>query len=193
MFTHFDYNQLTILDNKSKIDLGMTKNFGENMEFEDYKAILRRKLTSTYDLSDNYEINGLFFDLYGNYHMRTERYLATKKAVVYGMENNDYLFVKHHEDLNPVDLANYLTWTKESLKLIVFPHREHMSSTITLVCVVENDLDEELIKQIRKSKYHRGFSLGFKGWFDLRLAVYSLKNHSLVTNKKGREVKGLFL
>lgn len=162
------------------------------MEFDEYKEILRKKLTRTYNIYDNYELNGLFFNLYGDYHMRTERYFATKKAVVYGMENNDYLFIKNHKKLYSEDLVNYLSWAKQSVDLIVSPHSEHMSSTITILCVVEDALDEELIKEIEKIKFHKGFSLGLKGWVDLRLVVYSLRDLSLVANRKGKEVKRLF-
>lgn len=162
------------------------------MEFDEYKEILRKKLTRTYNIHDNYELNGLLFNLYGEYHMRTERYFAMKKAVVYGMENNDYLFIRNHKKLNSEDLVNYLSWTKKSLDLIISPHSEHMSSTITVLCVVEEALDESLIKQVEKTKFHKGFSMGLKGWVDLRLVVYSLKDLSLVANRKGKEVKGLF-
>lgn len=162
------------------------------MNFDELREKLSEKLQYTYNLYDNYEHNGLKFSLYGYYNLRSERYIASKKAVIFGMENNDHLFVKKHKEFTRDDLENYLLWVKENVESILFIHKEHMSSTITLICTAEGSLDQELVKQIKKTKFHKGFAFGFKGWVDLRLIVYSLSDNLLITNKKGKEVEELF-
>lgn len=162
------------------------------MEFESFLEEIRKKLIGSYDLEDNSELNHWEFNLSGKYHLRTERYFAMKKAVVYGMENDDYFFLKHQEIFCEKDPSGILQWVRESLNRIVIPHSEHMSSTITLVIAVDSELDTKMIKEIEKIKFHQGFSWGLKGWVDLRLIVYSLKKKYFVTNKKGREVIDLF-
>ncbi|NLY72120.1 MAG: hypothetical protein GX079_00315 [Tissierellia bacterium] len=163
------------------------------MDFIEFLDLLREKLVSSYDLYDEFELEGFAFDFYAKFFMRTERYIATKKAVIYGMETNDYFLVKRVDNLERADLEEYLDWAKTNIEVIVKPHDEHMASSLTLVLVVDQEPDQDLVKLVNKTKFHRGFSFGFKGWVDLRLVVYSLDEGLFISNKKGREVKDLFI
>lgn len=163
------------------------------MDFIEFLDLLRKKLTVSYDIYEEFELEGLSLDFYAKYYMRTERYIAIRKAVIYGMETNDHFLVKRRENLSKEDLEEYLDWTKKNIESIVKPHDEHMASTLTLVIVLDHELDQELAKQVSRVKFHRSFSFGFKGWVDLRLVVYSLDEEKFISNKKGKEVKDLFI
>lgn len=162
------------------------------MRFERYITYLEDKLKRNYDIFEGTTLAGETFELFGKYFLRTERYFASKKAVIYGMENNDYLFVKYLEEIDENTLGYYFNWVKTNLEEIVKPHDEHMSSTITLGLVVDGEISPELIKKVENIKLHKGFALGFKGWVDFRLVVYNLRDKSAISNKKGREVVVLF-
>ncbi len=162
------------------------------MSFNIYLDHLKEKLQSSYDVFEESCLDNINFQLHARYFLRTERYIASKKAVVFGIENNDYIFVKHLPQLNQEDLNFYLTWIDRNLEVIVKPHSEHMSSTLTLGLILDDEVNEELVESIIKAKIHRSYAWGFKGWADLRLVVYSLRDGAIFTNKKGREVKGLF-
>lgn len=163
------------------------------MEFNEFLETLKKKLFSNYDLYDDFELKGQSFNLFARYFMRSERYVASKRFVIYGMETNDYLLVKRQDSFTAEDLDFYMDWVKKNVESIVKPHEEHMVSTLTLTFILDQMPSPELIKKIERSSFYKSFSWGFKGWVDLRLAIYSLDEKKFVSNKKGREVRELFI
>ena len=91
------------------------------------------------------------------------------------------------------EIINTLT---DSVESIVKPDKDHMSSTITLVIVTDNFIDNKdrdvITKIISNFKYNKGFAFGFKGWADIRLVLVSLNEGFIATNKKGKEVIELY-
>ena len=157
------------------------------MIFPNYIDNVKRRLASSYDLEEGKLLGEKKLDLFGAFHLRTERYIATKKAVVYGMENHEYICLFHLDDLNQKKLEEYLNWMKTVVDDIVQPHKEHMSSILSLVLICDQAIDEQLHTTIKKTKFHKGYSFGLRGWVDLKLVVCSLRDQSLITNRKGEE------
>lgn len=66
-----------------------------------------------------------------------------------------------------------------------------MSSIVTGVLVIEDSikiLSDEIVDDVIKFKFHKGFSFGLRGWVDVRLLIVSLKDGIVISNKKGKEV-----
>ena len=157
------------------------------MNFQNYIEHVKNRLLRSYDLEENKVLGGREMNLFGAYHLRTERYIATKKAVVYGMENHEYICLFHLTALTEDGLTDYINWIKQNIDDLVNPHREHMSTMVSLVLVCDVQPSEEVLRKVRRVKFHKGYSFGFKGWVDLKLLVYSLEDQSLITNRKGEE------
>lgn len=166
------------------------------MELLEYLNIIEKKLKNSFDIKRNYTLNNIQFDMFAEYHLRNERYVLVKKAVVYAFENNEYSFIKYCGKLDKDYLQKVINTLTDSVQSIVKPDKEHMSSTITLVFVTENFInnkDKDVItKIISKFKYNKGFAFGFKGWADIRLVLVSLNEDFMATNKKGKEVIELY-
>ncbi|MBP8692256.1 MAG: hypothetical protein KBI20_08380 [Sedimentibacter sp.] len=166
------------------------------MELLEYLDIIEKKLKNSFDIKRNYTLNNIQFDMFAEYHLRNERYVLVKKAVVYAFENNEYSFIKYCGKLDKDYLQKVINTLTDSVQSIVKPDKEHMSSTITLVIVTENFInnkDKDVItKIISKFKYNKGFAFGFKGWADIRLVLVSLNEDFMATNKKGKEVIELY-
>ena len=166
------------------------------MELNKYLDIIEEKLKGSFDIKRNYSINNTHYDMYAEYHLRNEKYVLVKKAVVYAFENNEYSFIKYFEDLNKDSLKEIINTLTESVELIVKPSREHMSSTVTLIIVTDNIFNnedkEEITKIISRFNYNKGFAFGFKGWADIRLVLVTLNEGLIATNKKGKEVSEVY-
>ena len=70
-----------------------------------------------------------------------------------------------------------------------------MSSNVNAIFIVDSpieDLDSDLIKVIKKFKYHKGFRLGLRGWADFGVVLYSLKDELAISNKKGEGIKNIY-
>jgi hypothetical protein len=166
------------------------------MELLEYLNIIEKKLKSSFDIKRNYTLNNIQFDMFAEYHLRNEKYVLVKKAIVYAFENNEYSFIKHCEELDKEYLQEIINTLTDSVESIVKPDKDHMSSTITLVIVTDNFFDNKdrdvITKIISNFKYNKGFAFGFKGWADIRLVLVSLNEGFIATNKKGKEVIELY-
>ena len=162
------------------------------MDLENYLNTIRKRLEGSFDLVENYNINNYEIDLFGQFNMKTERYIVSKKAVIDTMENNEFLFIKYFKNLNKADLEFYINFLIENIDKLIEPSRDHMSSVITGVLVLDNRPDEEIIRAVEKFKYQKSFAFGFKGWVDIRLVLVIMKENHIITSKKGREVKEVY-
>ncbi len=165
------------------------------MDFAQYIEMVENKLRSSFDISKNYIINDVQYDLYAEFHLRNEKYVAVKNAVIYAFENNEYCLIKHFKNLNKTDYINLTESMIQSVESIVKPSNEHMSSIITGVMVADNisyDDLEFIVEAVRRFKFGKSFALGFKGWADIRLMLVSLDEGLISTNKKGKEVSKVY-
>lgn len=166
------------------------------MELFQYLDTIEEKLKNSFDIKRNYLVNNFRYDMFAEYHLRNEKYVLLKNAVVYAFENNEYYLIKYCEKLNKNTLRKLMNNLIESVEPVVKPSKEHMSSIITGVIVTDNIHNEdkdEIIKTIRRFKYNKGFALGFKGWVDIRIVLVSLNEELIATNKKGKEVSEVFV
>ncbi|MCF6459571.1 hypothetical protein [Clostridium sp. Cult3] len=162
------------------------------MKFTKYLDIIEKRLEKNFDLMRNCSINDYKFDLFAKYNSRTERYILTKKTVIYAMENNEYCLIKFFKNLGEDDLNTYINNLIKSIDTLVNPTDEHMSSIITGVIVLQKKPSTYILDAIKKFKYHKGFAFGFKGWADIRLILVAMDDEYIVTNKKGREVSKVY-
>lgn len=162
------------------------------MEFSQYIESLEKKLIGSFDLERNYKLNDYEYDLFAEYHIRNERYMMMKKAVVYAIENNEYCFIKYFDGIDLHGVQEFIDALIQSIDAIVEPCEEHMASIITGVIVLPYKPDTDIIDAIKKFKYHKGFAFGFKGWVDIRLLLVTMENDYIVTNKKGKEVSKVY-
>lgn len=158
------------------------------MEFEDYLKNIEKKLQNNFDIKRNYIIDDYKYDFFAEYHLRNERYILTKKTVIDAMEVNEYCFIKYFNSINQYDLQSFIESLIKNIDILVTISRDHMSSIITGIIVLDNRPSDEIINNIRKFKYHKGFAFGFKGWVDIRLILVTMNEQYIVSNKKGKEV-----
>lgn len=165
------------------------------MEYLQYLDSLESKLRSSFDIYRDHAINELKFDLYGRFYMTTERYLLTKKAKIFGIENNEHILIKKVDFLNRSLFDEFKKNILKAIDDIVDPHPEHMSSIVTGVIVVDNNMgsiDQGILDDVVNYKFHKGFSFGLRGWVDVRLLIVSLKDGIVISNKKGKEVEQVY-
>lgn len=165
------------------------------MDIENYLENLENKLKSSFDLYRNSQVGDKFYDLYARYYIRTERYLLSKKAKIYGLESHEYILLKSVDSLDEHVLETFTDNLIKAIGHVVEPHSEHMSSIVTGVIVVGDKLNHknpDLVNKIHKFNYHRGFLFGLRGWVDVRLLIVSLKDGIVISNKKGREVEQVY-
>ncbi len=165
------------------------------MEFKEYAGTIERKLQRSFDIARDHSINGARYDLFAEFRMRNERFILSKKAVIYAFENNEYCLMRYLPELTPEDAALFMDDIVGAVVDLVRPDGEHMSSVLTGVIVFGEGSGGAIAKaaeEVRKFRYHRSFSLGFRGWTDIRLLLVSLKEGVIAANKRGEQVSKVY-
>ncbi|MCD5415185.1 MAG: hypothetical protein LR001_09380 [Clostridiales bacterium] len=162
------------------------------MHKDEYVSHIRKKLARYFDIEENKEYEGMGYDLIAKSFIRSEKYLGSKKIIIYAMENTEHTFIKCYNEINENTLTNYLdTLVKATSDLVKLNH-DHMCTIITGVIVVDGQIDEEIKKKIHVYKYEKSFMFGLKGWSYIRLLVVQLKVGEVLANKRGLEAKKFY-
>ena len=68
------------------------------------------------------------------------------------------------------------------------PHRDHMSSFVSLV-ILADTIDEEAKKLIRKTRFQKYFRLALHGWMEYHIAAMETSTNSFLSNPAGKGAK----
>ena len=162
------------------------------MEFKEYMELMKRRLTNNFDLAVPYEHRGYSIDMFAESHIRTERYFAMKKMKVYGMENDEFCFVKYFDMLTEDIVDAYIEMLIASIDEMVELREEHMSTTITGIIVTDLIDDKNLENRVKRFRHQKSYMFGIKGWVDVRLIMIGLKDERVVASKKAVKVESFY-
>jgi len=162
------------------------------MEFKEYIELMKRRLMNNFDLTVPYEHAGYSIDMFAESHIRTERYFAMKKMKVYGMENDEFCFVKYFDMLTEDIVDAYIEMLVGSIDEMVKLRDDHMSTTITGVIATDSIDDKNLENRIKRFRHQKSYLFGINGWVDVRLIMVDLKGERVVASKKAVKVENFY-
>jgi hypothetical protein len=162
------------------------------MELQTYLELMQEKLSAYYDTELPFDFDGRTFDLYARTEQRNERYFASKKIKVYAIENKEHVFMKHYDTFTDRDLDGFWQVLIKAADELPEPHDEHMSTIINGIVLTTSTIDAETESRIKKLKHDKSFAFGLKGWVYVRLLVINLNDHTMIHNKRGKEVAEQF-
>lgn len=139
-----------------------------------------------YDLDRDGSLNGAdHYPATATYFLRDENYLISKKHVLSAYESYDYMYFYLTEHLDAKNLQGEIDFSLAEGMKRVRPHKEHMSSFITLV-IIADTIDEDakrLLKRFNRRKY---FRLALHGWMEYHIAAMEISTNSFLSNPTGR-------
>ena len=141
-----------------------------------------------YDIARDVTVDGGSFPATATFYLRDENYLISKKHVLSAVENYDYTYFYITEHLDAATLQQQIDLTKKVGCARVKPHREHMSSYVTLV-ILADTIDEEAKKIIRKTRFQKYFRLALHGWMEYHIAAMETSTNSFLSNPAGKGAK----
>lgn len=165
------------------------------MQLGEYLDNIEKKLIRSFDITRGYSLDGVSYDMFAEYHLRNEKYVLSKKAVIYAIESNEYCFFKRFDLIDRASVRSFTDGIIRSIDEIVKPDTNHMCSIITGVMILDGNQETGLndaMGEVRRFRYHKSFSLGFKGWVDIRLLIVSLKGGVIAANKQGKGVSKVY-
>ena len=141
-----------------------------------------------YDIDREVTVDGAYFPATATFFLRDENYLISKKHVLSAVENYDYTYFYIADHLDAETLRQQIELTKRLGMARVKPHREHMSSFISLV-ILADTIDEEAKKLIKKTRFQKYFRLALHGWMEYHIAAMESSTNRFLSNPAGKGAK----
>ena len=141
-----------------------------------------------YDIARDVTVDGGFFPATATFYLRDENYLISKKHVLSAVENYDYTYFYITDHLDTATLRQQIDLTMKVGTARVKPHRDHMSSFVSLV-ILADTIDEEAKKLIRKTRFQKYFRLALHGWMEYHIAAMETSTNSFLSNPAGKGAK----
>ena len=157
---------------------------------KDRSVILERLFVSYsawYDVSPGDMGSGLPLQAMCLHHTRSEKYVLSKKAKLWAVELNDFLYLFSMPTLEKDQVEACVLFSIEDALPRVKPHKEHMYSFITAVFVAD-EADDDALKHVRKRKFFKSYKWGLCGSSPLKTAALDIRREKIVANNMGRDL-----
>ena len=143
-----------------------------------------------YDIARDVTVEGGRFPATAFFYLRDENYLISKKHVLSAVENYEYVYFYLTEHLTAEDLQKQIEVSRNAGMSYIKPHKEHMSSLVTLV-VLADTIDPEAKTLIKKTRFRKNYRLALHGWMEYHIAAMEISTHSFLSNPAGKEARKL--
>ena len=147
---------------------------------------LMNAYSHNYDLTRDVEAEGGgSFPAMAHYFLRDEHYLVRRDKQFYATEQHDYTYFYVADRLDAAEAKALLDRTLKTGLAAIHPHKEHMSSFVTLVVLAET-IDPEAKKILKKTRFHKNYRLALHGWMEYHIAAMECSTWSFLSNPAGR-------
>lgn len=154
---------------------------------KEYLHEMANRYVAYYDVYRNESIGNTPLAFKAVYKRRDERYLMTKTIKVWGVENQQVVFVAASD--TPVSrefVYQFQQDMTERVNQFAGQHKEHMSTILLGVIVTDQPVSEEVKKEVKKYRKLKWIRYGLHGWAELYLAVVDLTTGSVFSHAKGQ-------
>ena len=141
-----------------------------------------------YDIERDVVIDGVSFPAMAIYYLRDENYLINKKHVLNAVENHEYVYFYLTDHLDAETLQNKIDFTRNDGLGRIKPHKEHMSSMVTMV-ILADTIDPEAKALIKKTRFRKNYRLALHGWMEYQIAAMEISTNSFLSNPAGKNAK----
>jgi len=122
------------------------------------------------------------------YNSRSEKYVLSKKAKLWAVEVNDYLYLYSLPKLDKYKADECIKFSVENALPRVKPHKEHMYSFITALFIAD-ETEDDALKFIHWRRFFKSYKMGFYGSSPLKTAALDIGREKIVTNNMGRGLR----
>ena len=141
-----------------------------------------------YDIEREVTVDGETFPAMAIYYLRDENYLISKKHVLNAVENHEYVYFYLTEHLDAATLAQQIEISRNDGLSRIKPHKEHMSSMVTMV-ILADTIDPEAQELIKKTRFRKNYRLALHGWMEYQIAAMEISTNSFLSNPAGKNAK----
>ncbi|MDO4189495.1 MAG: hypothetical protein Q4D29_10945 [Lachnospiraceae bacterium] len=119
------------------------------------------------------------------FHVHTENYVISKKAQLYQMDSNEYVYLFYYPELS-LDLFNEVINKAYELGYEkITPGPNHRSSYVVAEFICDT-VCEDAYKALKKYRKRKSFQFSFHGWMETHAVLIDLGTESIIANGDGR-------
>lgn len=152
----------------------------------------------SYDIKRACDVNGDVYDAYARFHITGSKYVLVKKAELWRAECFEHIFFRVKSDvLTAEEIERFRTQVVEYIEPQIvregkkWPEKDHMYTYMTAIYLCENGVEKEAEKRIRRFRYVKNYMMTIRGYSDVKILVFDLKNKKIFGNRSAKElVKG---
>lgn len=141
-----------------------------------------------YDLYPAQEDTGLPMFARAEYHSFSERYVLTKEAKLYGMENHEYAYFFSTPELDRETAEKCIDHALADGLPRVKPHPEHMNSDIGVVFLADS-ITPDAAAYLKRRRYYKSYRFTLQGWSRLKILAADLGKESVLSNGDAKKEK----
>lgn len=162
------------------------------MKYEEYIQIVLKKFYKNFNVVEPYKIGDIVFPYAAIYKERNERYFGSKKIVLDAVENNEICLFTHRNCIHSGHFKELALHLEASVKTLVKPTWEHMSTMITCIMITDSITDVALIQRVKKYRYGKSFLFNLNGWAKIRFILVDLSHETIYCSREGDKVKKVY-
>lgn len=148
---------------------------------------LANKYVYDFDVYRNEQLGEIPLAFMAKHFRRDEKYMISKKVKIWGVENQQYVFVTtQREEVTNQFLNRFQKEIRDRIEEYVVQHQEHMSTIFLGIVVTTQPLAKDLAKGVMKYRKIKFIKYGLHGWAEVYVAVVDLHQERIYIHPKGK-------
>ena len=127
------------------------------------------------------------------FRSHNEQYFLVRSAHIADIDSNEFVYFATTKSLTKEKLEDFSKKAWEDGLTKVKPYNGHRNSDITLIIFTDTLTEDknQLIKQIKKTKFYKSYKFSFHGWSNFKLVVVDLETQDIYFNRLGKDYRKL--
>ncbi len=127
------------------------------------------------------------------FRSHNEQYFLVRSAHIADIDSNEFVYFATSQSFTKEELEDFSKQAWERGLSKVKPYNGHRNSDITLIIFADKLAEDknQLIKQIKKTKFYKSYKFSFHGWSNFKLAVVDLETQDIYFNRFGKDYRKL--
>jgi len=153
-----------------------------------YLNEMANRYTAWFDVYREDQLGSIPLSFSAHFKRRDEKYLVTKTIKVWSLENDQHIYVTHfNKQLTLKEIKKLKEELMETSKNQLPNHPEHMSTIFTAIVVTDQEVDQEVVKFVKKFRKLKFIKYGLHGWYELYIGIVNIQNRQVYIHSKGKE------
>lgn len=153
------------------------------------------KYSDNFNIYKPYLIGEDEYPAYGYFYSHNEKYVLVRKAKMWASDSYEHLLFMDADEITESDV-------QKARELIVghmeeqmvrkgekYPEENHMLSILTIILLSTKALNSDVVKNIHKFKFDKGYMMNMRGYCRGRIAAVSMEDQNVIVSPQAKPMK----